>query len=123
MSETVRFGVSLSLSLLDEFDGLIKKLGYESRSEAVRDLIRQKLVQEEYAKQESKKQNASWIAARNRATARPMVSKFDQGTRRLCEEIERLECEIERLHLAILVATGAGGVAEAQPLPSQLGPS
>ena len=48
MSDTVRFGVSLSLELLDRFDALIKKLGYENRSEAVRDLIRQKLVQEEW---------------------------------------------------------------------------
>jgi len=48
MSDTVRFGVSLSLELLDQFDQLIKKLGYDNRSEAVRDLIRQKLVEEEW---------------------------------------------------------------------------
>jgi len=48
MSDTVRFGVSLSLKLLDRFDELIKKLGYENRSEAVRDLIRHKLVEEEW---------------------------------------------------------------------------
>jgi len=48
MSDTVRFGVSLSLELLDRFDELIKKLGYENRSEAVRDLIRHKLVEEEW---------------------------------------------------------------------------
>lgn len=48
MSDTVRFGVSLSLDLLDRFDHLIRQLGYENRSEAVRDLIRRKLVQEEW---------------------------------------------------------------------------
>ncbi len=48
MSDTVRFGVSLSLELLDSFDKLIRKLGYQNRSEAVRDLIRQKLVEEEW---------------------------------------------------------------------------
>ncbi len=48
MSDTVRFGVSLSLELLDQFDQLTKKLGYDNRSEAVRDLIRQKLVEEEW---------------------------------------------------------------------------
>ncbi|MFW6457491.1 MAG: nickel-responsive transcriptional regulator NikR [Planctomycetota bacterium] len=48
MSDTVRFGVSLDISLLDNFDALIKNLGYENRSEAIRDLIRQKLVQEEW---------------------------------------------------------------------------
>ena len=48
MSQTVRFGVSLGLDLLDQFDNLIKGLGYDNRSEAVRDLIRQKLVEEEW---------------------------------------------------------------------------
>ena len=48
MSDTVRFGVSLSLELLDKFDELIRKLGYENRSEAVRDLIRRKLVEEQW---------------------------------------------------------------------------
>jgi CopG family nickel-responsive transcriptional regulator len=48
MSDTVRFGVSLSLDLLDQFDALIKRLGYANRSEAVRDLIRRKLVEEEW---------------------------------------------------------------------------
>ncbi len=48
MSDTVRFGVSLDMDLLDGFDKLVKKLGYASRSEAVRDLIRTKLVEEEW---------------------------------------------------------------------------
>ena len=48
MSETVRFGVSLGLELLDGFDRLIKKLGYANRSEAIRDLIRRKLVEDEW---------------------------------------------------------------------------
>ena len=48
MSDTVRFGVSLSLQLLDRFDALVKRLGYANRSEAVRDLIRNKLVEEEW---------------------------------------------------------------------------
>lgn len=48
MSDTVRFGVSLDLDLLDRFDNLIRKLGYSNRSEAVRDLIRRKLVEDEW---------------------------------------------------------------------------
>ena len=48
MGETVRFGVSLDIDLLDDFDALIKRMGYENRSEAIRDLIRDKLVQEEW---------------------------------------------------------------------------
>ena len=48
MSELVRFGVSLEDSLLDKFDRLIHKRGYSSRSEALRDLIRQELVKNEW---------------------------------------------------------------------------
>ena len=48
MSELVRFGVSLEASLLDKFDRLIRKKGYATRSEALRDLIRQELVKNEW---------------------------------------------------------------------------
>ncbi|MFW6189268.1 MAG: nickel-responsive transcriptional regulator NikR [Planctomycetota bacterium] len=50
MSDTVRFGVSLDQKLLERFDALIGDLGYDNRSEAVRDLIRSKLVEREWEK-------------------------------------------------------------------------
>ena len=43
-----RFGISLENTLLERFDGLISKKGYPSRSEAIRDLIRDSLVTEEW---------------------------------------------------------------------------
>ncbi|MBM4271286.1 MAG: nickel-responsive transcriptional regulator NikR [Deltaproteobacteria bacterium] len=48
MSPLVRFGVSLEKSLLDRFDTLIKGRKYTNRSEALRDLIRQELVQKQW---------------------------------------------------------------------------
>lgn len=48
MSELARFGVSLEKELLDKFDRLIKGRNYTNRSEAIRDLIRQELVREEW---------------------------------------------------------------------------
>jgi CopG family nickel-responsive transcriptional regulator len=47
MGETIRFGVSLDSELLDRFDALCEKRHYQTRSEAIRDLIRNTLVQEE----------------------------------------------------------------------------
>jgi CopG family nickel-responsive transcriptional regulator len=44
----IRFGISLENPLLERFDSLIKKKGYVSRSEAIRDLIRDSLVTEEW---------------------------------------------------------------------------
>ncbi|HEX4066107.1 MAG TPA: nickel-responsive transcriptional regulator NikR [Acidobacteriaceae bacterium] len=41
-----RTGVSLEEELLQEFDGLIARRGYENRSEAIRDLIREALLAE-----------------------------------------------------------------------------
>jgi CopG family nickel-responsive transcriptional regulator len=43
MTQIERVGVSLEKGLLDAFDKLISTQGYESRSEAIRDLIRQQL--------------------------------------------------------------------------------
>ena len=43
-----RFGVSLDSSLLRNFDSLISRKGYANRSEAIRDLIRDSLVKEEW---------------------------------------------------------------------------
>lgn len=47
MSRVARFGVSAEADLLEEFDALIKKRGYGSRSEAIRDLIRERQAEEE----------------------------------------------------------------------------
>lgn len=46
MKKLVRFGISMENDLLHEFDHLISHKGYNSRSEAVRDIVREKLVEE-----------------------------------------------------------------------------
>ena len=43
-----RIGISLDKDLLAQFDKLIAQKGYANRSEAVRDLIREKLVEQEW---------------------------------------------------------------------------
>ena len=48
MSELIRFGVSLDKDLLGKFDRLIKDENYSNRSEAFRDLIRERLVKKEW---------------------------------------------------------------------------
>ena len=48
MSNLVRFGVSLEKALLNKFDALIKEKKYTNRSEALRDLIRQEIVQKQW---------------------------------------------------------------------------
>ena len=43
-----RFGVSIPADLLNRLDAVAKKKGYSNRSEAIRDLIRDRLVEEEW---------------------------------------------------------------------------
>lgn len=45
-----RFGVSIGSGLLEKFDDMITEMGYTNRSEAIRDLIRNKLVETEWEK-------------------------------------------------------------------------
>jgi Arc/MetJ-type ribon-helix-helix transcriptional regulator len=46
LSETIRFGVSIDQDLLENYDRLIAERGYATRSEALRDLIRDALIQQ-----------------------------------------------------------------------------
>ena len=50
MGECIRFGVSLPKQLLERFDKEIGKKGYGNRSEAIRDLIRQSIVDSSWEK-------------------------------------------------------------------------
>jgi CopG family nickel-responsive transcriptional regulator len=50
---TSRFGVSINDTLLKRFDELISAKGYKNRSEAIRDLIRNSLVEEELSNEEA----------------------------------------------------------------------
>lgn len=46
MSDIIRFGVSIDQDLLENYDRLIAERGYATRSEALRDLIRETLIQQ-----------------------------------------------------------------------------
>jgi CopG family nickel-responsive transcriptional regulator len=48
MEKLARFGISIPEELLKAFDEYIERKHYANRSEAIRDLIRQKLVEEEW---------------------------------------------------------------------------
>jgi CopG family nickel-responsive transcriptional regulator len=48
MADMVRFGVSISADLLASLDELLDKIGYRTRSEAIRDMVRSRLVEQEW---------------------------------------------------------------------------
>ncbi|MDZ7264780.1 MAG: nickel-responsive transcriptional regulator NikR [candidate division KSB1 bacterium] len=53
MGELIRFGVSIESHLLDQFDRLLEQKNYSNRSEAIRDLIRNELVRQEWQDDEA----------------------------------------------------------------------
>lgn len=46
MSNLIRFGVSIEKDLLDNFDKFVSDRSYATRSEAIRDLIREALIEQ-----------------------------------------------------------------------------
>ena len=78
MEKVTRFGVSVDTRLLSSFDILIKKLGYRSRSEAFRDLIRERLVSEEW--KDEKKETVGILGL-----------IFSHDTRELTEILTRIQ--------------------------------
>lgn len=53
MTELARFGISIDQKLLESFDQLITNKGYDNRSEAIRDMIRNALVEDQIDKKDS----------------------------------------------------------------------
>jgi len=51
-SKTMRFGISADARLIEKFDGMIVEKSYANRSEAIRDLIRDQLVEFAWTKNE-----------------------------------------------------------------------
>ena len=87
MSDLVRFGVSLPAELLDRFDRVIHRKGYTNRSEALRDLIRENLVEQEW------EEGAEVVGA--------IMMVFDHHIRKLQNSIT----DIQHSHINIIIAT------------------
>lgn len=56
-----RIGVSLENDLLEQFDQLIAQKGYATRSEAIRDLIRDTLVQRQWSEATSREEQVAVV--------------------------------------------------------------
>jgi CopG family nickel-responsive transcriptional regulator len=82
----MRFGVAMDKLLLDKFDKLIMKKGYENRSEAIRDLVRSNLIEEE------------WKAG-NRQTVGTVTIVYNHGVRELSDILTELQ---HRYHSEII---------------------
>lgn len=68
MPQLERIGVSLDRELLAKFDELIAKQGYQSRSEAIRDLVRGQLSQQQLENPKAKAVGAVFLVYDHHAT-------------------------------------------------------
>jgi CopG family nickel-responsive transcriptional regulator len=88
MGNLSRIGVSIDSELLRRFDSFIGDQGYENRSEAFRDLIRDRLV-------------GSVVVAGNALVVGTVTLIYDHHTRLLPEKLTDLQHE----HHAIVIST------------------
>jgi len=91
MGDLSRVGVSLDSELLRRFDRYIAEQGYENRSEAFRDLIRDRLVD-------------STVATRNALVVGTVTLIYDHHTRLLSEKLTELQHESHDLIISTLHA-------------------
>ncbi len=89
MRDTARFGVSLPTSLTRSFDESIRRKGYATRSEAIRDLMRRHLVDEQ------------WEQANGQVVATVTIV-YDHETRELSRVLNGLQ---HRFHQTIACTT------------------
>lgn len=77
MANLVRFGVSMDAGLLKQFDKMIEEKKYTNRSEALRDLIRDHLVEQEWDE--------------NKETIGTITIVYDHGVHELMEKLTDLQ--------------------------------
>ena len=91
MTELSRFGISMDQRLLEQFDELTARKGYQNRSEAIRDLIRNTLVEDQ------------WTRADEEAVG-TVTLVYDHHTRDLADKLTEQQHDHHDLIIAALHA-------------------
>jgi CopG family nickel-responsive transcriptional regulator len=86
-----RIGISLDSELLWQFDKLIESKGYENRSEAIRDLIRDYLVQREWSESREQEERVAVVAL-----------VYDHDSSSLAQKLTHIQHENHRLVVSAL---------------------
>ncbi|HOJ61344.1 MAG TPA: nickel-responsive transcriptional regulator NikR [bacterium] len=109
MSGAIRFSVSLSEELLEKFDKILRTKGYTNRSEGIRDLIRDFLVQQEV---EENKEVLGVISLVYDHHVRELTEKLiAQQHHSQAEVISSLHVHLDHHNcLEVIVARGRGDV-------------
>ncbi len=90
MSDLQRFGVSIDADLLEKYDQFIAGRGYANRSEALRDLIRDALIQQRINADSDTKALGS------------LTLIYDHHARNLAQEMGNIQHEFHNLILSVM---------------------
>ena len=90
MSQIIRFGVSIDQDLLENYDHLIARRGYATRSEALRDLIREALIQQKIELQSETDALGS------------LTLVYDHHASNLLEEMADIQHDFHKLILSVM---------------------
>ncbi len=90
MSDIIRFGVSIDQDLLENYDRLIAERGYATRSEALRDLIREALIQQKVE-----------LNSRTQALG-SLTLVYDHHASNLLEEMTQIQHNFHELILSVM---------------------
>lgn len=109
MSQIERIGVSLETELLCAFDALIAGRGYPSRSEAIRDLIRQEISDEELANPKTQAVAAVFLVYTHHST-KLMAMLTDLQHSHLLQTISSMHIHLDEHNcLEVIVLRGQVG--------------
>ena len=103
MGQTIRFGVSLNSELLEKFDALCDEKSYQTRSEAIRDLIRGVLVQKEWEQSDQE-------------VAGVLTLVYDHHTSDLAQRLIEIQHEQHDIILSSMVLLGPNHTGRGRPL-------
>ncbi len=109
MNRVERIGVSLDTKLLSKFDKLIAAEGYKSRSEAIRDLVRQRLSTERLSNPRTNAVAAVFLVYDHHATMVPQ-KLIDLQHSHILQAISSLHVHLDRHDcLEVIVLRGPVG--------------
>ena len=90
MSDLIRFGVSIDEELLGKYDQYLAERGYATRSEALRDLIRDALIQQRIE------------ADANLSALGSLTLVYDHHARTLLQEMSEIQHDFHHLILSVM---------------------
>jgi len=111
MDNVTRIGVSLEPELLVRYDALIAEKGYSTRSEAIRDLIRNALVQESLKESEAHAVGTiTLIYDHHKGTVRESLTEIQHRHHSVISASIHVHLDLEKCLEVLVVHGTVGGV-------------